>query len=195
MFMKKLCIACLATLFAAIVAQGQNTHFGIKAGLNLASVDIDEIADYDSKAGLHGGLLAHIHITDHFAIQPELVFSCQGGKKPDDRLKLSYLNIPVMAQYMVNDGFRIQTGPQVGFLVSAEQEFGNIEVDQDKYFKTIDFAWAIGAGYIFKSGFGIDARYNFGITDISEDNNFESKNRVFQVGVFYQFKNNSGKKK
>jgi hypothetical protein len=88
---------------------------------------------------------------------------------------------------MFDHGFRLQTGPQVGFMVSAEQKIGDVEIDISDNFSTIDFSWVFGAGYLFESGFGLDLRYNLGINDIGDVNNFEARNRVFQAGVFYQF--------
>jgi Outer membrane protein beta-barrel domain len=192
--MKKLFVTilvCITTysLFA------QHTNFGLKTGYNSSSVQISDGADYDSKSGLHIGGLAHIHISEHFAVQPELVFSCQGGERPNSKLKLNYINVPVLAQYMIGDGFRLQTGPQFGFLVSAEQKIGDIEVDIDDAFNSFDLSWAFGASYIFSSGIGIDARYNLGLNNISDDSDFEAKNRVFQVGLFYQFRNDANRKK
>ncbi|HRO70117.1 MAG TPA: porin family protein [Chitinophagaceae bacterium] len=180
-----LCIVVLSSIFSLVKAQ--QTHFGIKAGVNLSSVGIDGGDDYNSKAGLHVGGLAHIHISRQFALQPELVFSMQGGKDDNVKLKLNYINVPLLAQYMTNDGFRLQTGPQLGFLVSAERKIGDVEVDVKDDLSTVDFSWAFGAGYLFSSGFGIDARYNLGISNISDDNSFEARNSVFQFGIFYQF--------
>ena len=135
-------------------------------------------------------------MSEHFAVQPELVFSMQGGKIADDNsLNLNYLNVPVMLQYMVNDGFRLQTGPQIGFLISAEREIGDVEIDVDDVYDAVDFSWSFGAGYLFNNGLGIDARYNLGLNNISDDDDFEAKNRVFQIGLFYQFRNNAGRKK
>ncbi len=185
--MKKIFLVLTATLLSAVLLRAQETYFGIKGGLNLASIEAEGESDYDSKAGIHFGGLAHIHITRHFAIQPELVYSQQGGEDGDFRLKLGYINVPVMFQYMSNEGFRLQTGPQLGFLVSAETEQGDIEVDVDDVLETVDFSWSFGAGYQFRSGVGIDARYNLALTDIHEANSVEYKNRVFQVGLFYQF--------
>lgn len=187
--MKKFLISAMAMLFAVAVVQGQHTQFGLKAGLNSSSVSKsggDDI-DYGSELGFHVGGLAHIHLTDHFAVQPELVFSSQGGEKGNADLDLSYVNFPVLLQYMTNSGFRLQTGPQVGFLVSAKQDIGSLETDVDNYFSTVDFSWSFGASYLFPGGFGIDARYNHGINNISDDNSFEYRNRVLQLGVFYQF--------
>jgi hypothetical protein len=187
--MKKCLFVVLATVLTSISLYAQETHFGLKAGMNLASVDVENNEDYDSKVGLHLGGLAHIHLTRHFALQPEVVFSMQGGEDDAGKLKLNYINVPLLAQYMFDEGFRIQTGPQLGFLVSAKKKIGDVDVDYDDAYSNIDFSWTIGAGYLFPVGLGLDARYNFGINDIDESG-FESRNRVFQVGLFYQFMHN-----
>ena len=193
--MKALCAMVLAVVFIGLTA-GAQTNFGLKAGYNSSSVQISDGADFDSKSGFHVGGLAHIHVSEHFAVQPELVYSTQGGKIADDNtLDLDYINVPVLLQYMINDGFRLQTGPQVGFLVSAEREIGNLEIDVDDTYNSVDFSWSFGAGYLTSIGLGFDVRYNLGLNNISDDSDFEAKNRVFQVGLFYQLRNNAGRKK
>ena len=187
--MKKFFCSLSAIILIACVTAAQQTHYGIKAGVNFSSVAVDDGSDFEGKTGVHLGGLAHIHINPHFALQPELVFSMQGGEDDGEnaKLKLNYVNIPLLAQYMTADGFRLQTGPQLGILASAKQKFGDVEFDADDDVSTVDFSWAFGAGYLFHSGFGIDARYNLGISNISDDESFEARNRVFQLGVFYQF--------
>src|SRR5689334_4668113 len=121
--MKKIFGCATALMFCVSIAVAQETHFGLKAGVNIASVNVSPGADYNSKAGLHIGGLAHIHLNKNFALQPELVFSMQGGKTDADaKLKLNYINIPLLVQYMTENGFRLQTGPQLGLLVSAKGE-------------------------------------------------------------------------
>ena len=194
--MKKFSLLSKAMLLFIFSVLAQQTNFGIKAGLNVSSVKIKNGADYDAKTGFHAGGLAHIHINKQVALQPELVFSLQGGERGENnRLNFTYLNVPVNIQFMVSDGFRLQTGPQVGFLLNAEQKINDVEFDVSDVFGTVDFSWTFGASYIFASGFGLDARYNLGISDISDDSDFEARNRVFQGGVFYQFRNNAGRKK
>ncbi|MEO7393471.1 MAG: porin family protein, partial [Chitinophagaceae bacterium] len=176
--------------------KAQDTHFGIKAGINSSNIKFNDGSDLDSKTGLHIGGLAHIHIQKHFAAQPELVFSMQGGGLGDNnKLKLNYINLPVLLQYMFDEGFRLETGPQIGFMVSGKQKRGDVEVDIKDAYSTVDVSWVFGAGYLFHSGFGLDARYNLGITDISDNNNLEARNRVFQAGIFYQFMHNKTKHK
>jgi hypothetical protein len=194
--MKKLVLGIAAGLLFIFIGQAQETNFGIKGGVNVSSVKITNGTDYDAKTGLHLGGLAHIHINRQVALQPELVFSLQGGERNEsNRINLTYLNIPVIVQFMISDGFRLQTGPQAGFLLDAEQKVNNVEFDVSDVFSTLDLSWSFGASYIFPSGFGLDARYNLGLSDISDDNDFEARNRVFQGGIFYQFRNNKGQRK
>lgn len=191
----RLGIAVAAIMFtSAISAQhsAQPVAFGLKGGLNVYNVKNDPGAEYDSKIGFNAGALAHIHLASQLALQPEVVYSAQGAKynlgNTEAKLKLGYINVPVMLQYMFDNGFRIQAGPQVGFLINAKTEIGDVESDVKDQLKTIDFGVGAGIGYIDpKSGFGVDARYNLGLSDITEDNGSKSTNRGFQVGVFYLF--------
>lgn len=185
--MKKILLIFSTLFLFALIPKAQQAQFGLKAGINSSGLNVEGAQDLDSKIGFHGGGLAHIHVSDHFAVQPELVFSMQGGESGDTKLKLNYLNLPVLAQYMFDGGFRLQTGPQLGFLLSAKYEVGDLEVEVDEAYKSLDFSWSFGAGYLFPQGLGIDARYNLGISDIVEDNSIENRNSVFQVGLFYQF--------
>ncbi len=171
----------------------QHVNLGVKGGLNLYNIHNDNGAEYDSKAGFHLGLLGHIHISKKFAIQPELVYSQQGAKYTtsgaETKVDLGYVNIPVMFQYMFENGFRIEAGPQLGIMVNAESETNNVEIDLNDNLAAIDFALGAGLGWIHTpSGFGVDARYNFGLTNINENSSVKASNRGFQLGVFYQFK-------
>jgi hypothetical protein len=187
--MKKCLFVVAVIVLTSSTLWGQETHFGIKAGLNSSSVKISDGEDYESKIGFHVGGLAHIHVCRHFAVQPEIFYSTQGGKDDgnNEKFKLNYINIPVLAQYMFDEGFRLQTGPQLGFLILAKTKIGDLEIDRKDDLSSVDFSWAFGASYLSPQGIGIDARYNLGISNISEDNDFEARNRVFQVGLFYQF--------
>jgi hypothetical protein len=185
----KTILFALLLLGSFIVMRAQDTHFGLKAGLNISSLDVQRGVDYDAKAGFHIGGLAHMHLSPHFAAQPEIVFSTQGGKDGDVKWKINYINVPVLLQYMAGGGFRLQTGPQLGFAVSSKVENGDVEINNNDAVKTFDFSWAFGASYIGAPGLGVDARFNLGISNIYEPDVPEVRNRVFQVGIFYQFMN------
>ena len=190
--MKKIFLILSATLLFTITNNAQETHFGVKAGANFASLDTDPGDNFDSRLGLNIGGLAHIHLSPRFALQPELVYSMQGGKRDGSVGKLNYINLPVLAQVMFGNGFRFQTGPQLGFLVSAKLEQPeDHEIDIKDSYETIDLGWVVGISYMCPQGLGGDIRYNHGLTDITESDLLDQKNRVFQVGLFYQFMHNN----
>jgi len=186
-----LSVILLLSLTIAVKAQSADTHFGLKAGLNISSLDVKDGVDFDSKAGFHIGGLAHIHLSPHFGVQPEFVYSEQGGKDGSDKWNINYLNIPVLLQYMTGSGFRLQTGPQLGFAVSSKIKSGDIEQNIKDDVNRVDVSWALGASYLFPEAIGIDARYNIGLTNVNDAETPKVRNRVFQLGLFYQFMNTS----
>src|SRR5688572_33202161 len=114
--MKRILCTLSAIVLITCAVAAQQTHFGLKGGVNFSSIEIDDGEDYEGKTGVHLGGLAHIHITRHFALQPELVFSMQGGEDESEnlKLKLNYVNVPLLAQYMTADGFLLQMVPLLG---------------------------------------------------------------------------------
>jgi hypothetical protein len=190
--MKLYLITIITTLFMAVgTVSAQNINIGTKIGLNSYTINNDNNSDFDSRIGIHAGLLGHIHLNNDFALQPEIVYSMQGAKSGNDELKMDYINIPVLVQYMFDNGFRLQAGPQLGLLINAKSENNNSSRDIKDQFKSFDAGLSFGVGYVHPpTGFGIDARYNLGLNDISENSNVESTNRGFQVGVFYLFSHN-----
>lgn len=176
--------ACTFTLFA----QRNNVEFGIKGGVNFARFKVQPSHNTDSRVGFHVGMLTHIHLSEHFALQPELMYSGQGADYGSDhRDRFNYVNIPVLVQFMFGEGFRLQTGPQIGFLANATSDNDDVEADIDDNFKRGDFSWSFGGGYLGYSGLGVDVRYNLGISNIAKTGP-DVENRVWQAGLFYQFR-------
>ena len=127
-----------------------NLSLGIKAGVNLYNVQNNNNTGYDQKIGYNFGLLGHIHVGNQFAIQPEIVYSTQGAKIGNSPYDLNYINIPVMFQYMFDNGFRLQAGPQVGFLIAARSKNDNTTVNIKDDLKPVDLGVSIGASYVFR---------------------------------------------
>ncbi|HET7116971.1 MAG TPA: porin family protein [Hanamia sp.] len=182
-----------ATLFALCSVKAQSAHFGIKGGLNASSVNSSPSnSDMQTKIGFNLGLLAHIHTSNpQWAIQPEIYYSDEGAKSKSNSsasLNLGFINVPVLAQYMFDNGFRIEAGPQVGFLMNAKSKSGNVSVNVKDNFKKANFSIPVGLGYLASSGLGFDARYNFGISNINNtSSSTKIHSNVFQFGLFYQF--------
>jgi len=192
--MKKISLLALIVMTSTMVF-AQPPKFGLKAGLNVATLTDVPGLNWSNRIGLHAGALAHIHITPQFAVQPEVVYSGQGAKYTingeEHTLGLDYINIPVQLQYMFDNGFRIQTGPQLGLLINTKDKVNgqNSQFFSSEDFKSTDVSWTFGLGYLTYSGLGIDGRYNLGLTNINDAGANSLKNNVFQVGLFYMLDN------
>lgn len=197
---KTIILASALFIFMGVKAQ-DGVHFGLKGGLNASNINVSDNQGnhLDTKIGFNAGLLAHIHAGKSFAIQPEVYYSQEGAKSTVSNIKstfnLGYINVPVLAQYMFGNGFRVEAGPQLGFLINAKDKVGSVSTDVKDSYKTTSFSIPVGAGYLTSFGLGFDARYNFGISDIVKDNSGSAaRSNVFQFGLFYQFSDSKMKK-
>ena len=192
--MKKFSLLALGITTAFFSFSQTSAKLGIKAGLNIASLNIENFDNTDSRLGFHAGLLAHIHLAPQWALQPEVVYSAEGGKidfggGEEATIKNDYVNIPLMLQYMFNNGFRIEAGPQLGLLVNSKiEDQDGVEDDAKDSFKTTNVSLGFGLNYLSQTGFGVGGRYNLGVSNIAEGSG-DTKGRVFQISLFYMFDN------
>jgi hypothetical protein len=185
-----LAIASSSLAFAQEKAKASTSpvRFGIKAGLNVSSINDDE---FKGKAGIYGGFFANIPVASSFSVQPEILYNGVGAKfesVSDARLNLDYISVPVMVQYNILPELYLEAGPQFSFAISQKVKGDGGSVDVDSLFKGFDFGIGLGAGYYFAQGFGVTARFVAGVTDIADNNPGDAvRNSVFQVGVAYKF--------
>ena len=187
--MKRVLITIAALLMLAI-GNGQNVQFGVKAGVNLATLSGD-VSDLDSRFSFHLGAVAEIPLSEVFSVQPELLYSGQGFKAGDDVVKLDYINLPIMAKYYVADGFSIEAGPQIGYMLSAKSEIDD-EGDVGYEYQLFDFGVNIGLGYKPNSELNLGIRYNWGLASIVNwfdefFNDEKISNSVLQISIGYNF--------
>ncbi|MGZ5136100.1 MAG: porin family protein, partial [Flavitalea sp.] len=137
----------------------------------------------------HAGILAHIHLNNSLALQPEVIYSRQGAEYPNlGTERINYVNIPILLQVMLSKGMRLQTGPQLGIMTNAKLErYSGGVTDVKDQFENACLSWSLGLGYLSPIGLGVDARYNLGLINIVNDSQHDVKNRVWQFGLFYQF--------
>lgn len=182
--MKKTTLGAAALLLATALF-AQDPKYGLKAGINFATVTG---LGGELKPGFNGGVLAHLHVTPAFSLQPEVMYSNQGTKySSTNKLLLNYINVPVLLQYNFDNGFRLQGGPQIGFIIEAKNKTGNVETDVASAYKTVDFSIPVGFSYLGYSGFGVDMRYNIGVTNVKKNAAMNYRNSVLQLGLFYLF--------
>ncbi|CAM3392266.1 porin family protein [Aequorivita lipolytica] len=200
-----LLVAIAALTFTAASAQSE-FRIGFKGGVNFASISGDFTDDYDGRTSFHIGGLVEIPISEKFAIQPELLYSSQGAKSEYDdsfgdsivigkeKLKLDYINIPIMAKYYIIDGLSVEAGPQFGVLISAQNEYevsgfrGDESGDDDvkDLYKTLDISFGFGGSYRLTNGLFFSARYVIGISDVTNEDDFEGDFGPFDIEAFKQ---------
>ncbi|MGD1318031.1 porin family protein [Chryseobacterium sp. 2R14A] len=185
-----LAIAASSLSFAQEKAKESSSSvtFGIKAGLNVASINDD---DSKAKAGIYGGVFANIPVASSFSVQPEVLYNGMGAKDKtysSVKLNLDYISVPVMLQYNLLPELYVEAGPQFSFAISQKVKGDGGSMDVDQAFKGFDFGIGLGAGYYFEQKFGLTARFVAGVTDIAENNPGDAiRNNLFQVGVAYKF--------
>ena len=188
--MKKTLIIFIATGIGAFAnaqktKQDEGIKLGIKGGLNISNL-MGDVEDVAIRTSIHAGLVAEIIVSDNFSIQPELLYSGQGASATFEgggRFKLDYITLPVLAKFPIAKSLSIETGPQVGFLISGKYK-DNDSNDKIEDVKTIDFGLNAGLNYELNNGVFFQARYNLGLTDIgvAGDNN-RASNAVIQFSV------------
>ncbi len=190
--MKRVLLVLIAAA-SAVFASAQ-IQFGIEAGYNLATlVSSPSESAVTSKSDFNAGVLASVPLFSSCSLQPEIMYSGQGDALNSmyfsAKTNLDYLNIPVLFKYQHSSGLFAETGPQLGFLLSAHQNANGQSVDTRSVTQSTDFSWAFGIGYKLPKGLGIDARYNLGLVNLAKGPYFDGtiKNSVFQFGLFYMF--------
>ncbi|WP_289662785.1 porin family protein [Flavobacterium panacagri] len=191
--MKKIVLSTLAVMaFGFANAQGTGSRFGIKGGVNFPNSS--NFHENETLIGYQVGIFSEIKTDEKFGIQPELLYSTHGAKNKfvedgiayNNDIKLSYLNLPILAKYFVTQGLTVQAGPQIGFLMHAEEKGLNIT----DHVKTIDFGLNFGIGYNFLEDCSVDLRYNLGLSNALdfhvEDYNYKIKSSVFSLALGYK---------
>lgn len=195
--MKKIFVCLVALCFFA-GTKAQNFDYGVKVGWNATNISN---ADMKNKMSFHLGAFAEWKLSDFVGVQPELVYSRQGardkyegnGGKIKEKLRVNYLNIPVLAKLYVLEELSVDLGPQFGFALNVKEKLkqgGNSSKRKITDFNTFDFSWAIGASYRMDE-FEFSARYNIGLTNIfdKDETGGNRKNHVFQLSVGYVLNN------
>ncbi|MFW6226663.1 MAG: porin family protein [Bacteroidota bacterium] len=209
--MKKSIITLAIITFTMLYnVNAQERQFGVKGGLNLASLSVEDADDSNLLTSFHAGLYANLPVVaDFVALQPELLYSGKGIRVEytnlvtgESEYQLNYIDIPIYLIYNLQTDFYFQAGPYVGILMNAQSEtdaeilsFLDLdtedEIDKD-YFNDIDFGLSAGMGFRV-SQLDVGFNYSFGLLPVAdEDDSLEpligdAKNRVIQVYVGFRF--------
>lgn len=186
-------------------------NFGLKGGLNLSQLYIDQpnAEDENMKVGYHFGVFGKIPITNFVAIQPEVLYSNVGSKityggsdlesllgieSGEVRFNLNYVQVPIALG--VNIGpLNLHAGPYFSYLASANVKDLNtsdlsstdiLELDTDD-FNRFDYG-LVGGVAIDVQGLTLGVRYNHGLREVGSSDlagslTNNSKNSVAQLYI------------
>lgn len=212
--MKKLQILVCALLFGSVSvnAQKKKNHkssakpkveFGIKAGASLSKITgHDENYTYNNKLGYYGGLVAKYSVAPKFDLQAELLYSMLGtgmkARKEDyinnGNLNMSYVTLPIMAQFKISRELYIEGGPEFSFLVDSKLKDKESSKENEWKDRSTKFNIAIGfgGGYYFTNNIAVNLRANLAVgTPIAKTSDLkvsEFRLNNFQLGLTYFFK-------
>ena len=168
----------------------QSFHVGVKGGANLQKIDGIPFRDKFT-FGYQAGAYGRIGITSKISIQPEVLFSSVKvdtatqfstiyGFKQTDKVKLNYLDIPVLLNIKVAPFLTIQAGPQFSVLLDKNK---SLLKNGETAFKEGSVAAVAGLQLKF-SKIIIYGRYVIGLNNINTVNNTNDwKNRNIQIGI------------
>jgi hypothetical protein len=190
--MKKL---LLLTACAAAFTVNSFAGIGIApvVGLNIANLTGD-VDGTSTKMGAHLGVMLNFDITEHFSVEPGLLYSMKGAKGENDfKIDLNYLEIPINLVYHFGEagagGFMVHAGPYLGYALSGK--FGDeSDIFQSGGFKKMDYGVNIGAGYQLPMGVFVRAQYGMGLANLSDDfmgsSDVKIKNTCIGITVGYR---------
>ena len=162
--MKRLLILFFISL--PVLSNAQRFKGGALIGFNVSQIDGDFWAGYN-KAGLVGGAYVFTEFRDNWGAQMEIRYSAKGSansiNSADHRkIRLQYIEIPLLATYDIFKDFQAQGGISLGYLFNAAQNdgYGYETFDQfDKY----EIALSIGVNYQVVEKLSVNARFSYSI--------------------------------
>jgi hypothetical protein len=194
----KLILVCL---FALLVQTVNGQVFGIKGGVNLASMSFSEDTENSVKSilGFHVGPIAEFELQESLFFNTGLLFSIKGAKmdygNENATTSLNYLEVPLNVAYKFSGGEKskvfIQAGPYLGYGLSGKSKYGDESEDinfKDDGIKRFDFGLGFGLG-IELGSIVPSVSYQFGLSNLNDDSEDEMtvKNNVFQISIAYMF--------
>ena len=221
--MKKLLVKCGVVLVAimlcsavTVLGQEQQTasetslspKLGIKGGINLSNMFVEDVSDENMKVGINLGVFAKLPLSTGFSIQPELLYSSKGAKQTynnfiegegEYRFNLNYVELPVLAVVNLGKNFNIHAGPYLAYLASVNikdmEDNGTIEEIAElsaENFNRIDYGLSGGLGVDIEN-FSLGARYNYGLREIGKSGSLsgeltrDSRNSAISLYIGFGF--------
>jgi hypothetical protein len=180
-------------LAQSLMAQSKLPEISLFGAVNKSSI-IGDSESWKDPFGAMGGAIVNVtgDMIAPFAVLVEINLSMQGARWEDDWgeglvkgvTRMLYLNFPVVARYLFNNGLFFEAGIQPGLLLSAKDKYQDVSYDVKKdWFKGFDFSIPLGVGYMVTDNIGVAFRIIPGVSNINNSDYDEYKDHNFVVAV------------
>jgi hypothetical protein len=187
-------ITCAAVVAAALwigAVPACAQTWGVKGGLNLANLSVEDFETSAEPSALAGGFY-RLPPFAGIRIQVEGLIAQRRVTFEDTvRDELNYVEIPILGRYPVfsvgGRAVHALGGGILGFRLSANEIISGESVDVKDAYEPFDFGAAVGGEVAITRRWLADVRYIFGVTNAQTAPGFEAKFRTWQVTVGYVF--------
>ena len=202
MVKKNFCVILLLLNVSIVNAQ----HFiaEILGGVTTSQVSGDQLAGFN-KAGVIAGAGVNTALSKKVHLGFEIYFIQKGSRKQADvskgdltyyRLRLNYIEIPLVFEYHLTDKLSVDLGPSAGTLTTSSEEDENGKLVGQPPFIKYEVSVFGGFVYHFADSWGLHFRGAQSIAPVREHNggavyrlNRGQYNSVLLFALFYQIGN------
>lgn len=186
-------LVLVLTLCVTQKITGQGFKAGVKFGTNINKLKGQSFSN-SFTFGYHAGAFAEIKLSEHWHLQPELLFQQINADTSSEfrtiytitadriaAIKLNYLTIPLLIGYKVSKLMMVQGGIQYGILMNRDLD---LLQNGTQAFKSGDFS--VLAGLQFKlAGIRVYGRYAVGLQNINNllGDKDTWKSQTIQIGL------------
>jgi len=190
-------LSLLAFLIFASAAQAQ---IGVRVGIGSTNFSTEDVQRaFTSLIRPHLGAYYGMKATEKLTVEPGLFYSGKGMTTVNDKNKeftesLSYVDIPVLVRYALNEDFNVFAGPQVGFLLARKYTEESLKLTNTLPVGGYEIGGVFGVGYQLASGVNLQMSYDFGIAPFKY---FQAdvNNTVFKLSIGYTLPSKAAKEK
>lgn len=177
----------------------QRFNAGIIAGFTATQVSGDKLAGYD-KPGFQFGALASTALSQKFDVSFQILYTQKGSKRKSRvdqgdfeyyRMRLNYIEVPLMVTYKYSKRFHFESGISFGRLVSSKEEDQYGEILDRKEFKNYEFGFLAGMNYMLLDNFYLNLQISNSILPIRDFDGSELyrlDRDQFNSGLLFTFK-------
>ncbi|HET6767123.1 MAG TPA: OmpA family protein [Chitinophagaceae bacterium] len=197
-----LLLASVFTILLSVSSQTtdrQKVSFGIKSGINVSRLQLNEKIPDGVNSDLRTGFVAGAFLTfpvgkSRFSIQPEFLYSSMGGDLSDrfnekQNFRFNYFSIPVLIKYQFSKKLAAFAGPQADAIVYAKgnNRFGEFNITQSV--EEFDAYATLGLEWWLTKDIVLNGRYMHGFMNVHTiPPDISMNNRGLQITLGLRFR-------